>query len=95
MADNTEMPAAKEAPARPDVNDIDPDRPAKEILRVKITGNWKIGTKLPSASLVQKKVESVGSIRRIGFYTVDLTYWDSSLLTFLIKISDYCTQTTF
>jgi len=92
MADNTEIPAAKEAPARPDMVDLDPDRPAKEILRIKITGNWKIGTKLPSASQVQKKVESVGSIRRIGFYTVDLTYWDSSLLTFLIKISDYCTQ---
>jgi len=90
MADNTEIPAEKEASARPDM--IDPDRPAKEVLRIKITGNWKIGTKLPSASQVKKKIESVGTIRRVGFYTVNLTVWDSSLLTFLIKINDYCTQ---
>jgi phospholipid/cholesterol/gamma-HCH transport system permease protein len=34
----------------------------------------------------------VGSIRRVGFYTENLADWDSSLLTFLIKISDYCTN---
>jgi len=88
MADNPEIPAAKETPARPDM--IDSDRPAKEILRIKITGIWKIGTKLPSASQVQNKIETVGTIRRVGFYTVNLTDWDSSLLTFLLKINDYC-----
>jgi len=51
-----------------------------------------MGTKIPSASQVQKKIESLGSIRRVGFYTENLTDWDSSLLTFLIKISDYCTN---
>jgi len=67
-------------------------RSARGNLRVKISGNWKIGTKLPSASQVQKKIESVGTIRRVGFYTENLTYWDSSLLTFLININDYCTS---
>ena len=64
--------------------------PPRGRLRVKISGNWKLGTKLPSASQVQKKIESIGSIRRVEFYTENLTYWDSSLLTFLMKISDYC-----
>jgi len=90
MADNKEIPAAKNVSAKS--GKIGSDRSVKEILRVKITGIWKIGTKTPSASQVQNKIESVGSIRRVGFYTENLTDWDSSLLTFLIKISDYCTQ---
>ena len=90
MADNKEIPAAKNVSA--ESGNIGSDRPVTEILRVKITGIWKIGTKTPSASQVQNKIESVGSIRRVGFYTENLTAWDSSLLTFLIKISDYCTH---
>jgi len=90
MGDNKEIPATKNVSA--ESGKIGSDRPVTEILRVKITGTWKIGTKTPSASQVQNKIESVGSIRRVGFYTENLTYWDSSLLTFLIKISDYCTH---
>ncbi len=90
MADDKNIPSAKEASAK--VGKVGSGRLPKEILRVKITGNWKIGRKLPSASQVQKKIESVGSIRRVGFYTENLAHWDSSLLTFLIKVSDYCTK---
>ncbi|CAB1057815.1 ABC-type transport system involved in resistance to organic solvents, permease component [Olavius sp. associated proteobacterium Delta 1] len=90
MADNKKIPAAKKASAKS--GKIGSGRPPKEILRVKITGVWKIGTKNPSASQVQNKIESLGSIRRVGFFTENLTDWDSSLLTFLIKISDYCTN---
>jgi phospholipid/cholesterol/gamma-HCH transport system permease protein len=90
MADNREVPAEKNASAKS--GKTGSARPPKEILRVKITGTWKIGTKIPSASQVQNKIESVGSIRRVGFYTENLADWDSSLLTFLIKISDYCTN---
>ena len=90
MADNKEIPAAKGTTAK--VGKVGTGRPPKDVLRVKITGNWKIGTKQPSASQVQNKVESVGGIRRVGFYTENLAEWDSSLLTFLIKISDYCAK---
>jgi len=88
MADNREIPAAKKASGKSGKSGS--GQPPKEILRVKITGIWKIGTKIPSASQVQNKIESVGSIRRVGFYTENLIDWDSSLLTFLIKVSDYC-----
>ncbi len=88
MADTREIPAAKEASDKS--GKIGPGQHPKEILRIKITGIWNIGTKNPSASQVQNKIESVGSIRRVGFYTENLIDWDSSLLTFLIKISDYC-----
>jgi phospholipid/cholesterol/gamma-HCH transport system permease protein len=90
MADHKEILAAKKASAKS--GNIGSGRPAKEILRVKITGTWKIGTKIPSASQVLNKIESVGSIQRVGFFTEDLTNWDSSLLTFLIKVSEYCAK---
>ena len=90
MADNREIPAAKEASDKS--GKIGSGQQPKEILRIKITGIWNIGTKNPSASQVQNKIESVGSIRRVGFYTENLIDWDSSLLTFLIKISDYCAR---
>ena len=50
------------------------------------------GARFPSVDVVQKQIESSGGIRRIGFDTENLTAWDSGLLTFLIKISDYCSQ---
>ena len=90
MADHNEIPAAKKDSAKS--GNTGSGRPTKGILRVKITGAWKIGTKTPSASQVLNKIESLGSIQRVGFFTEDLTDWDSSLLTFLIKISEYCTH---
>jgi phospholipid/cholesterol/gamma-HCH transport system permease protein len=61
-------------------------------LRLRLKGSWKIGAHFPSADVVQKQLASSGGIRRIGFNTENLTGWDSGLLTFLIQISDYCSQ---
>jgi phospholipid/cholesterol/gamma-HCH transport system permease protein len=90
MAENDHIRAM--SPVSSDEGNIGGGRPSTETLRVKITGQWKLGTELPSATQVQNKVESMGTIRRIGFYTENLADWDSSLLTFLIKISDYCSK---
>ena len=72
--------------------EISSDRQAKGTLRLRLKGSWKIGTRFPTADAVEKQIESSGGIRRIGFNTENLTGWDSGLLTFLIKISDYCSQ---
>ena len=72
--------------------EISSDRQAKNTLRLRLKGSWKIGARFPSADVVQKQIASSGGIRRIGFDTEKLTGWDSGLLTFLIKISDYCSQ---
>ena len=90
------MPQDKDtASARDDVSrtgEISSDRQAKDTLRLKLKGSWKIGARFPSADVVQKQLESSGDIRRIGFNTENLTGWDSGLLTFLIKINDYCSK---
>jgi phospholipid/cholesterol/gamma-HCH transport system permease protein len=90
------MPEDKNISSEKDVltktAEIGSGQPAREILRIRLKGKWKIGEKLPSAEDVQKQIESSGSIRRVGFKADNLSDWDSSLLTFLIKINDYCSK---
>lgn len=57
-------------------------------LLIHLSGCWKITDNLPDAAEVFKHIESDPDIRHISFDTHDLTEWDSSLLTFLIKIID-------
>ena len=77
---------------RTQTGEISSDHQAKGTLRLRLKGSWKIGAHFPSAEDVKKQIESSGGIRRIGFNTQNLTGWDSGLLTFLIKISDYCSH---
>jgi phospholipid/cholesterol/gamma-HCH transport system permease protein len=82
MAENKKSPPANQSPPNP----------VEGTLRIKITGTWKIGTEQLSAEQVWQKIESNGAVKKVGFITENLGYWDSSLLTFLMKISDYCTR---
>ena len=72
--------------------EISSDRQAKDTLRLRLKGSWIIGAHFPAADAVEKQIESSGNIRRIGFNTENLTAWDSGLLTFLIKISAFCSK---
>ncbi len=67
-------------------------QPSDDTLHIRLTGSWKIGNLLPSASDVQKQLEGGPRIRRLTFDTENLTGWNSGLLTFLIKIIDQCSQ---
>jgi phospholipid/cholesterol/gamma-HCH transport system permease protein len=64
--------------------------PTAEGLLVKLSGDWKITEPLPSASEVEKSLESGRGLRRVAFDTEELREWDSGLLTFLIKIFEGC-----
>lgn len=67
-------------------------RPRDDTLLIRISGNCKIGGKLPAAADVQKEIESDGRIKLILFDTIDLAGWDSGLLTFLVSVIDFCPQ---
>ena len=60
-------------------------------LVIGLTGAWKTDIPLPSAEEVEKEV-SAGRARQVVFDTVSLTDWDSSLLTFLLRVRDICSQ---
>jgi len=65
---------------------------AGDKLVVKVAGDWKITETIPSASEVEKSLESAKGIRRLTFDTKNLGEWDSGLLTFLIKIFEACSR---
>jgi phospholipid/cholesterol/gamma-HCH transport system permease protein len=61
-------------------------------LLVRLTGDWKIVNRLPSADEVEKGLSAGVRVDRIGFDTSELKAWDSGLLTFLIKVHRFCSQ---
>ena len=59
-------------------------------LLVRLTGSWKIDAQRPSSDDVYAHIQPSEGIRRVGFDTGGITGWDSSLVTFLIDIHQYC-----
>jgi phospholipid/cholesterol/gamma-HCH transport system permease protein len=66
------------------------DHPAPGNLLARLSGSWKTGARLPAGNEVSAQIERSKGIVRIGFETDRITAWDSSLLTFLMDIHDYC-----
>ncbi|HET8564515.1 MAG TPA: ABC transporter permease [Candidatus Binatia bacterium] len=61
-------------------------------LVVRFSGRWRLRGGLPSASLVEHELEPAPKVRDIAFEARELTSWDSSVLTFLVEVSDLCRQ---
>jgi len=59
-------------------------------LRISLAGPWHLKSDVPSASLVRDQLRSVRDVRRVSFDIARLTSWDSGLLTFLVKTSEFC-----
>ena len=67
-------------------------RPESGTLQIRLEGECKIGSLLPSDNDVHKAIETGAPVSRISFDTRQLTGWDSRLLTFLIKIINLCSS---
>ncbi len=61
-------------------------------LLIRLLGAWSLKAGIPSAADVQGQVSSIGISRRVAFDSRELTSWDSSVLTFLIEVSELCRQ---
>jgi phospholipid/cholesterol/gamma-HCH transport system permease protein len=61
-------------------------------LKVQLRGVWRLRGGRPSAVLVEHELESARQVRNIAFDTRELTSWDSSVLTFLVEVSELCRQ---
>jgi phospholipid/cholesterol/gamma-HCH transport system permease protein len=57
---------------------------------VRLGGDWNIAGGLPSMEQLQKQIGSAPAPEQVVFDTRGLGGWDSSLLSFLIKLSDFC-----
>src|SRR5215475_8517287 len=61
-------------------------------LNVQLRGTWRLRGGLPSATLFEHELASARQVRGISFDARELTSWDSSVLTFLVEISELCRQ---
>jgi phospholipid/cholesterol/gamma-HCH transport system permease protein len=68
------------------------EQPSQDTLQVILSGRWKLEESLPSADVVQQRVEGTPGVRNVVFDTRQLADWDSGLLTFLINVRKFCTQ---
>ncbi len=59
-------------------------------LRVRFSGMWRLRRGLPTAALVERELKSSGNVRGITFDADELAFWDSSVLTFLVEVSELC-----
>jgi len=57
-----------------------------------LTGDWKLGSKLPDASALKKQLEASPRPVRVTFDSQSLTSWDSGLLTFLVTVINHCAR---
>ena len=64
--------------------------PGENTLLIELAGTWKLREGLPSLSDLQRKLETGSPIQHITFETKDSIQWDTSLVTFLLKVMDYC-----
>ncbi|MDX1779122.1 MAG: hypothetical protein R3339_09600, partial [Thermodesulfobacteriota bacterium] len=68
------------------------NRLADGTLSIIFSGSWKIGEGLPSINNLQNQIEPDPTIKQVSIDTQEVSDWDSGLLTFLIKVNDYCAQ---
>jgi phospholipid/cholesterol/gamma-HCH transport system permease protein len=55
-------------------------------------GSWRISGGLHSLREVEQAMEAAPGVRRILFDTRELNDWDSNLVTFVLKVMDYCSR---
>jgi phospholipid/cholesterol/gamma-HCH transport system permease protein len=61
-------------------------------LLLTLSGNWELDNNIPDASAIEEKILSFPGIQYLEFITTDVAEWDSGILTFLIKINDFCSK---
>jgi len=57
-----------------------------------LSGRWKIDSAIPAADEALQQAGSTPGITRIAADTRQVAAWDSTLITFLLKIQNQCTQ---
>ena len=67
------------------------ERVGDATLVVQLSGAWRLQKNVASVSPVQKAI-ATSQIRRLRFDAKALSSWDSSILIFLTKVTEFCRQ---
>jgi len=65
-------------------------RPHNGMLLITVAGEWRLRHEIPSTDEVIKEIEAGPQVQQVTFDAQELKVWDSSLLTFIIKVIDLC-----
>ena len=86
----------KDADAQPYGVDNPPEmsisRPTNDMLQMRLSGNWRIDQPIPSVKELDKQLKSEPGAQKIIYDTSQIEGWDSTLLTFLIDITQLCNR---
>lgn len=69
---------------------IEFSRPSTDTVTVKLAGSWNIMGPSPDMSQFEAQMQSASGLSRLSFVADQVTDWDSSLLTFLVKLRNAC-----
>jgi len=61
-------------------------------LRLHVSGRWKIDGATPAADEVLQQAQSLPGLARITIDAQQVAAWDSTLITFLLKLQAHCSQ---
>ncbi|HWR88743.1 MAG TPA: ABC transporter permease [Dissulfurispiraceae bacterium] len=84
------MPESSHADVKPPQARVVPR--ADESAVVRLSGEWTMALPLPPVDDTLRDLSSLTAVRRVAFDSSELARWDSSLLTFLLKMSAECAQ---
>jgi len=79
-------------PAHPSREKLKFDYPAKETLRLHISGDWQTSLGTPPLSEIISRINERPGITQIAFDTAQLEKWDSSLAALLLKLERECEE---
>ncbi len=68
------------------------EQPSADMLKVILSGQWKLGGDLPGADKVQQRLEGAPGVRNLTFDTRKLVSWDTGLLIFLKELNTFCSR---
>jgi len=63
-----------------------------DAILISLSGAWRLRGGMASDATVQQELERSPQPARIAFEVQNLTHWDSSILTFLTNVSEFCRQ---
>jgi phospholipid/cholesterol/gamma-HCH transport system permease protein len=67
------------------------ERTPAGVLLVRLSGAWQLGGGVPAPAAVEQELGSAG-LGRVEYDAAELSKWDTSVLTFLSRVSDVCQQ---
>ena len=71
--------------------DLSVRRAGDASIEVRLAGSWRLRGRLPSASLLQRELDTARApVSQVYFETSSLHSWDSSVLAFLVEASALC-----